>query len=82
MTPRFFIVDVFAERPYSGNQLAVILTTQALPEDRMQLIAAETNYSETTFVAPLAKKDGGYQVRIFTPARKEEMGSERISELG
>lgn len=70
MAPRFFIVDVFAERLYSGNQLAVVLSDRALPDDRMQLIAAETNYSETIFVAPRVEEDGGYQVRIFTPARE------------
>jgi len=70
MSPRFFIVDVFAERPYSGNQLAVVLSDEALPEERMQLLAVETNYSETAFVAPLVEEYGGYRVRLFTPARE------------
>ena len=69
MTHRFYLVDVFAERPYSGNPLAVIVG-DALPETTMQLLAAETNYSETTFVAPVPEEDGGYRVRIFTPARE------------
>jgi trans-2,3-dihydro-3-hydroxyanthranilate isomerase len=70
MTPRLFIVDVFAERPYSGNQLAVIVSDEALPVERMQLLAAEMNYSETTFVTPTLQRNGGWMVRIFTPARE------------
>ncbi len=70
MTQSFFLVDVFAERPYTGNQLAVVVGEEPLGEDRMQQFAAETNYSETTFVAPRAESDGSYRVRIFTPARE------------
>jgi trans-2,3-dihydro-3-hydroxyanthranilate isomerase len=70
MTYRFYVVDVFAEHPYSGNQLAVVLGAENLPDETMQQIAAETNYSETTFVAPAPEADGGYRVRIFTPARE------------
>jgi len=70
MTYPFFIVDVFAERPYSGNQLAVVLGAEDLSDETMQQIAAETNYSETTFVASAPEADGGYRVRIFTPARE------------
>lgn len=70
MSKRFFIVDVFAERPYTGNQLAVVLGAKDLSDATMQQIAAETNYSETTFVASAPEADGGYRVRIFTPARE------------
>ena len=71
MTHRFYLVDVFAERPYTGNQLAVVVCEgEALPAETMQLLAAETNYSETTFVTPVAERDGGFRVRIFTPARE------------
>jgi trans-2,3-dihydro-3-hydroxyanthranilate isomerase len=70
MTNRFYIVDVFAERPYSGNPLAVVVGTEVLSDETMQQIAAETNYSETTFVTPEPEADGGYRVRIFTPARE------------
>ena len=41
MAPRLFVVDVFAERPYAGNQLAVVLSDEVLPEVRMQLLAAD-----------------------------------------
>ena len=70
MTYRFHIVDVFAERPYSGNQLAVVVGAEDLSDETMQQIAAETNYSETTFVTTEPEEDGGYRVRIFTPARE------------
>lgn len=70
MAHRFYIVDVFAERPYSGNPLAVVVGADALPDETMQRLAAEINYSETTFVAPEPEDDGGHRVRIFTPARE------------
>lgn len=70
MEKRFFIVDVFAESKYSGNQLAVFLDAQGIPSEEMQLIAREMNYSETTFVLSKEERDGGYDVRIFTPERE------------
>jgi trans-2,3-dihydro-3-hydroxyanthranilate isomerase len=70
MSHSFYIVDVFAEHPYSGNQLAVVLGAEHLSDETMQQIAAETNYSETTFASPVPEADGGYRVRIFTPARE------------
>ena len=66
----FHIVDVFAEKPYAGNPLAVVLETDELPESAMQAIAAETNYSETAFVASEPHPDGAFRVRLFTPARE------------
>ncbi|MGD8743868.1 MAG: PhzF family phenazine biosynthesis protein [Granulosicoccaceae bacterium] len=66
----FYIVDVFAEELYSGNPLAVVVSYEALSDGTMQKIAAETNYSETTFVVPVPENDGGYRVRIFTPSRE------------
>ena len=70
MSHRFYIVDVFAEQPYSGNQLAVVVGEDTLTDETMQKLAAETNYSETTFVTPEPEADGGYRVRLFTPARE------------
>ena len=60
---KFFIVDVFAERRFEGNQLAVFICEEALFETEMQKIAKEMNYSETTFIT--SKEN--YDVRIFTP---------------
>jgi trans-2,3-dihydro-3-hydroxyanthranilate isomerase len=70
MTHPFHIVDVFAEHPYSGNPLAVVLGSESLDDETMQRIAAEMNFSETTFVASSPQDDGGYPVRIYTPARE------------
>lgn len=62
------IVDVFAEAPLSGNQLAVVRGAGALDTVRMQAIAREMNFSETTFVT--AEDAAGARVRIFTPERE------------
>jgi trans-2,3-dihydro-3-hydroxyanthranilate isomerase len=69
--PTFYIVDVFAEKKYAGNQLAVVRGAAGLSNTEMQSIAAEMNYSETTFVLSDEERNGGYDVRIFTP--KEEV---------
>jgi trans-2,3-dihydro-3-hydroxyanthranilate isomerase len=69
--PTFYIVDVFAEEKYAGNQLAVIQDAGGLSDEEMQGIAAEMNYSETTFVLSDEERNGGYDVRMFTP--KEEV---------
>ena len=63
----FYIVDVFAERKYAGNQLAVFRGAGELSSDEMQSIAREINFSETTFILSDAPRDGGFDVRIFTP---------------
>lgn len=59
----FYIVDVFAEDKYTGNQLAVVISGETLTSDEMQRIAKEMNYSETTFVTSIENST----VRIFTP---------------
>jgi trans-2,3-dihydro-3-hydroxyanthranilate isomerase len=61
----FYIVDVFAEAKYAGNQLAVF--RGPVPEELMQPLAMEMHYSETTFITNETERDGGYDVRIFTP---------------
>ncbi len=62
---RLEIVDVFAEQPFAGNQLAVVFDAAELSDVQMQTIARETNFSETTFV--LSDKGDMAKVRIFTP---------------
>jgi trans-2,3-dihydro-3-hydroxyanthranilate isomerase len=64
---RHFIVDVFCKEKYSGNQLAVVLCPDSLPDKEMQTLASEFHFSETSFVFFNAKKDGAYPVKIFTP---------------
>jgi trans-2,3-dihydro-3-hydroxyanthranilate isomerase len=66
----FYIVDVFAEERYAGNQLAVVRGGADLPDETLQKIALEMNYSETTFVLSEEETDGGYDVRIFTPGEE------------
>jgi trans-2,3-dihydro-3-hydroxyanthranilate isomerase len=65
---RFYIVDVFAESRFSGNQLAVFRDTRGITTEQMQKIAQEMHYSETTFIISEEARNGGYDVRVFTPA--------------
>jgi len=66
----FYIVDVFAERKYAGNQLGVFPDAGSLSDAQMQQFAKEMNYSETTFILSAERPNGGYDVRIFTPDRE------------
>ena len=58
------VVDVFTDRPFAGNQLAVVHGAQELSTEQCLAIAREFNYSETTFPAPA--DDSSYSTRIFT----------------
>jgi PhzF family phenazine biosynthesis protein len=60
-------VDVFTERPYRGNPLAVVLDSTELDGEQMQRFANWTNLSETAFVLPPNDPGADYRVRIFTP---------------
>lgn len=66
----FYIVDVFAEEKYAGNQLAVVRHAKTLDDDEMQKIAKEMHYSETTFILSDEKRSGGYDVRVFSPEKE------------
>jgi len=63
----FYLVDVFAQEKYAGNQLAVFINAGNLSMGTMQKIANEMHFSETTFLISGEKRNGGYDVRIFTP---------------
>ncbi|MCE0766150.1 PhzF family phenazine biosynthesis protein [Pseudonocardia kujensis] len=66
---RFDVVDVFTDRPYAGNPLAVVRCEQHEPSAAaMQAIAAEFHLSETVFTLPPTTPEADYRVRIFTPA--------------
>ena len=65
---RYHLVDVFTDRPFGGNQLAVFTDAGGLSAGIMQAIAKELNLSETTFVLPPEDSRNDYRVRIFTPA--------------
>lgn len=66
MMRRYITVDVFTDRPFGGNPLAVVLDAGGLSTAQMQAIATEFNYSETTFVLPARNKQHDAEVRIFT----------------
>ncbi|HEX2025635.1 MAG TPA: PhzF family phenazine biosynthesis protein [Actinomycetota bacterium] len=68
MRRRFAQVDVFTDRPYRGNPVAVVLDAERLSTDDMQRFARWTNLSETTFVLPPGSPEADYLVRIFTPS--------------
>ena len=63
-------VDVFTDKPFRGNQLAVFPNPGKLTKAQMQMIAREINYSETTFIFPSKSKNIDAKVRIFTPAEE------------
>lgn len=63
----FYVYDVFSAEAFGGNQLAVIPDATALPEDDLQRIAREFNFSESTFVFPAKDAAHTAHVRIFTP---------------
>jgi trans-2,3-dihydro-3-hydroxyanthranilate isomerase len=66
MQRRYIAVDVFTDRAFGGNPLAVVLDAGGLSTAQMQAIATEFNYSETTFVLPPQDSAHDAQVRIFT----------------
>jgi trans-2,3-dihydro-3-hydroxyanthranilate isomerase len=67
MQLNFVTVDVFTDRQFGGNPLAVVPDARGLTSEQMQAIAAEFNLSETTFVLPPQDAANTAQVRIFTP---------------
>ncbi|AUV80528.1 phenazine biosynthesis protein [Salinigranum rubrum] len=70
LSHRFHLVDVFAEEPYAGNQLAVFHDTADLSTAEMQALTREMNYSESTFIESTTPPDDRYEVRIFDPAEE------------
>jgi trans-2,3-dihydro-3-hydroxyanthranilate isomerase len=67
---RFVHVDVFTDRVFGGNPLAVVLDAKGLADGEMQAIAKEMNLSETTFLLAPTRAECAMRVRIFTPARE------------
>src|SRR5260370_37233080 len=70
MQRRYITVDVFTDRAFGGNPLAVVPDAGGLSPAQMQAIATEFNYSETTFVLPPRDAANDAQVRIFTVNRE------------
>ena len=67
MTLSFDVVDVFAERPFAGNQLAVVHGAHDLDAESCLAITREFNFSESVFPGPVDPATGEYPTRIFTP---------------
>lgn len=70
MKRQFVQVDVFADEPYRGNPLAVVVDADGLSTSDMQKFAKWTNLSETTFLLPPTNRAADYRVRIFTPTEE------------
>ena len=68
---RYVTVDVFTQQRFGGNPLAVVTDAQGISDAEMQALAAEFNYSETTFVLPPDDPAHTARVRIFN--RTHEM---------
>jgi trans-2,3-dihydro-3-hydroxyanthranilate isomerase len=66
-TFRYVLADVFTDTPLAGNALAVFTDAREIPEESLQLLARETNLSETVFVYPPTVEDAHAKIRIFTP---------------
>ncbi len=64
---RYVTADVFTDRQFGGNPLAVVLDAGGMTDEEMLAVTREFNYSETTFVLP-PERGGAARVRIFTPA--------------
>ena len=70
---RYLHYDVFTDRLFGGNQLAVFLDGRGLSRETMQAIAKEMNFSETTFVLPPEQPKTDLRLRIFTPSNEMPM---------
>jgi trans-2,3-dihydro-3-hydroxyanthranilate isomerase len=70
MRRRFVTLDVFTDKRFAGNPLAVVLEPEGLDTAAMQRIAREFNLSETVFVEPPENKAHRAKLRIFTPANE------------
>jgi trans-2,3-dihydro-3-hydroxyanthranilate isomerase len=64
---RYVVCDVFTDTPLAGNQLAVFTDARDVPEEQLQRLAREVNFSETVFVYPAGAEGAHARIRIFTP---------------
>ncbi|MFV2069203.1 MAG: PhzF family phenazine biosynthesis protein, partial [Pirellulales bacterium] len=68
--PALYIVDAFADRPFTGNPAAVCLHSGPIPEQALQALGAEMNLSETAFVWP---EGSTWRLRWFTPTMEVDL---------
>jgi trans-2,3-dihydro-3-hydroxyanthranilate isomerase len=78
MNISFYIVDVFAEKKYAGNQLAVFTGADKLSAEEMQKIAREINFAESTFITKLEPENGAAEIKIFTPEHEMKFAGHPI----
>ena len=64
---RYRLIDVFAERPFAGKPSAVFPNARGLDVPKMQAIAGELGFPQTSFVFPASTPEGAARVRVFTP---------------
>ncbi|WBY17000.1 PhzF family phenazine biosynthesis protein [Erythrobacteraceae bacterium WH01K] len=64
----YWHVDAFADRPFTGNQAAVMPLEDWLPDDVLQAIAEENNFAETAFIVKDDTGSSDWELRWFTPA--------------
>lgn len=74
----FYIVDVFAEKKYAGNQLAVFLNAGGLNAEEMQKIAREINFAESTFITAIHPEKNSAVIRIFTAEHEMQFAGHPI----
>jgi trans-2,3-dihydro-3-hydroxyanthranilate isomerase len=75
---RFFQLDVFTDKAFFGNPLAVFPEAAGITDEEMQKIALEMNLSETVFVLPSEHANALRKLRIFTPARELPMAGHPV----
>lgn len=74
----FYIVDVFAEKKYAGNQLAVFFDADKLSGEEMQKIAREINFAESTFITKIQPENSSAAIRIFTAEKEMQFAGHPI----
>jgi trans-2,3-dihydro-3-hydroxyanthranilate isomerase len=74
----FVQIDVFTDRPFAGNQLAVFLDGRGVSTQEMQTIAREMNFSESTFILPPSTRDSHAQLRIFSTTKEMPMAGHPV----
>jgi trans-2,3-dihydro-3-hydroxyanthranilate isomerase len=78
MSLPFYIIDVFADKKYAGNQLAVFLDAGHLSSEEMQKIAHEINFAESTFITKFDSQNNSAEIKIFTPAHEMKFAGHPI----
>jgi trans-2,3-dihydro-3-hydroxyanthranilate isomerase len=71
---RFYLVDVFTDRPFTGNPLAIVTDADDFDAERMRRIAGEFNQTETTFVLRPTAEGAHWRLRSFTAVGTEVFG--------